>query len=201
MIQTSPWLASLVWTDYRLAIVFTVLLPLIFLIWAFVQKNDAIQHLLVIYWRVASLLAITVYLLIGALPTGFISGWFARILIPLSLWFWVDLNEEIAEQSPNRLKFGFTSWRWAVSIYCLVGAILQIPILQCALMNQNQILNQPFCQIWLQPPWVFREYFHATTKPFFLGFLGIIALVIYVLCLAYFILVRLGRQGRSATGQ
>lgn len=201
MMQTPPWLASLVWTDYRLAIVFTVLLPLILLIWAFVQKNDAIQHLLTIYWRVASLLAITVYLFIGALPTGFISGWLARILIPIALWFWVDLNEEIAEQSPNRLKFGFTTWRWAVSIYCLVGAILQLPVLQCALMNQGQILNQPFCQIWLQPPWAFREYFHATTKPFFLGFLGIIALVIYVLYLAYFILVRLGRQGRSAMGQ
>jgi len=44
------------------------------------------------------LLAITIYLLIAALPVGFISGLMARILIPISLWFWVDLNEEIEDQ-------------------------------------------------------------------------------------------------------
>jgi len=61
-------------------------------------KAEAIQRLLTIYWRVSSLLAITIYLLIAALPVGFISGLMARILIPISLWFWVDLNEEIEDQ-------------------------------------------------------------------------------------------------------
>jgi len=87
-------LEKFVWADYRLAVVFTVFLPLILLIWAFVQKSESIQRLLSIYWKVASLLMITVYLMIGGLTFSFIAGVMARILIPLSLWFWEDLNEE-----------------------------------------------------------------------------------------------------------
>jgi len=196
-----PWLEPLVWMDYRLAVLLTVILPLILLIWAFVQKAEAIQQLLVIYWRVASLLAITIYLLIGALPLGFVSGWLARILIPTSLWFWADLNEEIREQPDSRLKLAFTSWRWAVSVYSLLGAIAQIPILRCALSKSEMLVKDPVCRLWLLPPWAFRESFHATTKAYFLGFLAIVALGIYVLYFGHFILFRLGRQKRSATGQ
>ncbi|MCL6436196.1 MAG: DUF3177 family protein [Leptolyngbyaceae cyanobacterium HOT.MB2.61] len=196
-----PWLQPLVWTDYRLAIVFTVLLPLVLSIWAFVSKAETIQKLLIIYWRVASLLAITVYLLIAAMPLGFISGWLARILIPISLWFWVDLNEEISEQPPSPLKLTFTSWRWAVSIYCVLGVLAQLPVLSCAFMGHNDLLKTPLCNVWLQAPWSFRELFHRTTKPWFLGGVGLVGLVIYVIYLAYFVLVRLGKQGRSATGQ
>lgn len=195
------WLPSLVWADYRLAILFTVLIPLTLLLWAFIAKAEAILSLLMIYWRVSSLLAITVYLLIGALPVGFLSGWLARILIPVSLWFWADLNEEISEQPSSRLKWGFVSWRWAVSLYCGLGAIAQLPVLRCALMGTDALVKEPFCRLWLDPPWAFREALHPTTRPFFLGFLALVGLAIYVLYLGYFVVVRLGRQGRSATGQ
>ncbi|PSB30448.1 DUF3177 family protein [Stenomitos frigidus] len=199
--QSPSWLPSLVWTDYRLALLFTVLMPLILLLWAFIAKAETMQSLLVIYWRVSSLLAITVYLLIGALPVGFIAGWVARVLIPVSLWFWADLNEEIKEQPSSRLKLSFVSWRWAVSLYCGLGAIAQIPVLRCALTGTDALLQEPFCRIWLDPPWAFRAMFHPTTKPFFLGFLALVGLAIYVIYLGYFVVVRLGRQGRSATGQ
>jgi Protein of unknown function (DUF3177) len=190
-------LQSLVWTDYRLAVLFTVILPLLLLIWAFAQKAEAIQRLLGIYWRVASLLAITVYLMIGSFPPSFVTGLFARILIPLALWFWVDLNEEISDQFQTPLKLAFTSWRWAVSLYCGLGAIATLPFLQCAF--SLTAFKSEFCQAWLYPPFGFREMFHPTTKPEFLGFLGIVALIIYVLCLGYFVMFRLSKQGRSAT--
>ena len=198
--QNPPWLTNLVWTDYRLAVLLTVMLPLSLLIWAFVRKAEPIQHLLMIYWRVASLLAITVYLFIGAYPIGFLSGWIARILIPLSLWFWVDLNEEIVEFSKTPLKLVFTSWRWAVSVYCIVGAIAQIPSLRCAFMPAQAMVNDPFCRTWLAPPWMFRELFNAGMRPYTLGLLAAIALGFYILCLGYFVFVRLGKQGRSAIG-
>jgi hypothetical protein len=190
---------SLIWTDYRLAILFTVIVPLILLIWAFAQKVEAIQRLLAIYWRVASLLAITVYLMIGSHPISFVAGFCARLLIPLGLWFWVDLNEEIADQFQTPLKLAFTSWRWAVSIYSGLGAIASLPFLQCGF--SKQAFNSEFCQAWLYPPFGFRELFHPTTKPEFLGFLGIVALIIYTLYLGYFVVFRLGKQGRSAAGQ
>lgn len=193
-------LRSLVWTDYRLAVLFTVLFPLVLLIWAFFRKVDAIQRLLIIYWRVSSLLAITVYLMIGGFPFSFLTSFFARLLIPISLWFWVDLNEEIDDQARTPLKRTFTAWRWAVSIYSGLGAIAMLPFVKCAL--STEAFDTPLCRVWLEAPRLYREYFHANLRPEFLGFaIGIPALVIYVLYLGYFVLIRFGKQGRSAIQQ
>lgn len=192
-------LRSLVWLDFRLAVLFTVILPLALLIWAFVEKNEAMQRLLIIYWRVSSLLAITVYLLIGNAPVSFLAGPIARVLIPISLWFWVDLNEEIAEQPDTPLKLTFTAWRWAVSIYNGLGVLAFIPFLRCAF--SREAFNSPFCQVWVDPPLLYKQFFHANTTLQFLGFLGILALGFYILCLGYFVLFRLGKQGRSALEQ
>lgn len=197
--QNEVWFRPLVWMDYRLAVLFTVILPLILLIWAFVQKAEAIQRLLTIYWRVSSLLAIAVYLLIAALPVGFVAGIMARILIPVALWFWVDLNEEIEDQSQSALKFTFNSWRWAVSIYSLLGAIAQLPVLQCAI-SQNANANS-LCRIWREPPLLFKEYFHPNTTLSYLGFIGIVGLIAYLICLIYFVFIKLAKQGRTAIPQ
>lgn len=197
--QNELWFRPLIWMDYRLALLFAVVIPLILLIWAFVQKAEAIQRLLTIYWRVSSLLAITVYLLIATLPVGFISGLMARILIPISLWFWVDLNEEIEDQPRGALKITFNSWRWAISVYSILGAIAQIPTLQCAF--SKNVVTLPLCRTLLEPPLLFKEYFHPNSTSQFLGFLGIVGLIIYVVCLSYFVVVKLGKQGRSAIQQ
>ena len=50
------WFQPFIWTDYRLAIVFTVIIPLVLSIWALLKQVDAIGRLFIIYWRVASLL-------------------------------------------------------------------------------------------------------------------------------------------------
>lgn len=194
------WLQPFVWTDFRLAVLFTVFLPLVLLVWAFVQKSDPIQGLLIIYWRVASLLAITVYLMIAAAPISFLTALMARFLIPVCLWFWVDLNEEIDELARSPLKVAFTSWRWAITIYSSLGMLAQIPFVTCAFKSQGQILDDPFCRVWLDPPWLYKQMFHPDWGPQFLGFLGFTGLVVYVIYFSYFVLVRLQRQGRSATG-
>ncbi|MBE9007561.1 DUF3177 family protein [Fortiea sp. LEGE XX443] len=193
------WFRPYIWTDYRLAVLFTLIIPLILLIWAFVQKAEGIQRLLMIYWRVASLLAITIYLMIAEYPVSFISGLIARILIPISLWFWVDLNDEIEYQPSSPLKLIFTSWRWAVTVYCFLGAIAFIPFIGCAF--SETAIKTPSCRVWFEAPLLFKDYFHYNSKPAFLGFLGITFLVIYVLYLSYFVLIKLGKQGRSATPQ
>jgi hypothetical protein len=193
------FLRSLVWTDYRLALLFTVIIPLILLIWAFVQKADSMVRLLIIYWRVSSLLAIAIYLFIASLPIGFVSGFCARILIPMALWFWIDINEDIDDRPQRPLKLALTSWRWAITIYSALGAIVTIPFLRCAFVRGA--IQTSMCQIWLEPPLLYKQYFHPGSKPAFLGFLGITGLIIYVLYLSYFVLLRLGKQGRSAMEQ
>jgi hypothetical protein len=195
--MTQVWFRPYVWMDYRLAVLFIVIIPLILLIWAFVQKAEGIQRLLMIYWRVASLWLITIYLMMGGFAVSFITAWIARILIPISLWFWVDLNDEIEYQPKGPLKLLFRSWRWAATVYAILGAIASAPFLSCAFSSTT--LKTNYCSVWLEAPLLFKDYFHHNSKPAFLGFLGIIALVIYVLYLSYFILFKLGKQGRSAT--
>jgi Protein of unknown function (DUF3177) len=198
--QDNIWFRPLVWMDYRLALLFTVIIPLALLIWAVVQKSAAIQRLLIIYWRVASLLAITVYMMIGSLPISFVSSLMARILIPLSLWFWGDINEEINDLPQRELKLAVTSWRWAITIYSGIGLLTQtIPFLSCAVAKQPS--DEPFCRVWLEPTWLYREFFHPRLTTQFLSLIGILGLIVYILYLSYFIFVRLGKQGRSAMEQ
>lgn len=195
--EKEVWFRPLVWLDYRLALLFLVIIPIILLIWVSVQKAEVIQRLIMIYWRVSSLLAISIYLAIAEFGVSFISGLMARILIPVSLWFWVDLNDEIEDQPMSPLKLIFTSWRWAVSVYCALSALASIPFLVCAFSETS--IKTSFCRVWFEPPLLFKDYFHHNTKPGFLGFLGIMGLIAYVLYLSYFVLVKLGKQGRSAT--
>ncbi len=190
------WFDPLVWMVYRLAVLLTVMLPLILLIWAFVQKNDPIQRLLIIYWRVASLLAITLYMMIAGSPVSFVSSVLARLLVPIGLWFWVDLNEDLDHQSSTSLKWAFTTWRWAVTMYSLLGALAQLPFLSCAVSRAT--LDTPFCQVWLNPTWLYKDYFHHNTDARILGFLGFLGLLVYVSYFCYFVLVKLGKTGRSA---
>jgi hypothetical protein len=199
MPQEEIWFRPLVWMDYRLAILFTVITPLIILGWAFVEKSEAIQRLVTIYWRVSSLLAISVYLMIAEFGVSFITGIIARVLIPISLWFWIDLNDEIDYQQNSALKLLFTSWRWAMSIYCALGVIASLPFIGCAF--SEEAIKSSYCRVWLEAPLMFKDYFHPNTKAGFLGFIGIVGLIIYVIYLSYFVLIKLGKQGRSAVNQ
>ncbi|MDV3350491.1 DUF3177 family protein [Leptothoe sp. ISB3NOV94-8A] len=196
---SSELLQSLVWMDYRLAVIFTVLFPLLLLVWGLIGRAEVIQQLLVIYWKVSSLLAITVYLMIAGLPFSFLTAVMARVMMPVSLWFWADLNEELREQPFSGLKLVFTSWRWALTFYCGLGLLFQLPFLRCSFSRVAFAAES--CQVWLEAPKLFRQSFHTGFTPGFLGFWAILALVIYLLTLSYFIFVKLGRQGRSALNQ
>lgn len=194
------WFRPLVWMDYRLGVLLAVIIPLVLLIWTAFGKHEAMQRLLIIYWRVASLLMITVYLLIPGWRVGFFTSFAARILILISLWFWVDINEEIRDIPQNSLKLVFTSWRWAMTAYCVLGAIADALFLPCGL--SRSAVATDFCQVWLEAPQMYRNFFHNEPgNEGFLGFMGAVGLVIYIIYLAYFVLIRLGKQGRSALEQ
>ncbi|MFN5953445.1 MAG: DUF3177 family protein [Dolichospermum sp.] len=195
--MTEVWFRPYVWMDYWLELLFVLIIPIILLIWVFVQKSEAMQRLLMIYWRVASLLAISIYLMIGGFGVSFISALMARILIPIALWFWVDINDEIEYHPQGPLKLVFTSWRWATTVYCSLGALALLPFLRCAF--SANMLKTPYCSVWLEAPLVFKEYFHHNSTPAFLGFLGIVTLGFYIVYLSYFVAFKLSRYGRSTT--
>lgn len=193
------WFRPWVWVDYRLAVLFGVIAPLIILGWSLLKKAEAIQCLLIIYWRVASLWMISLYLLIPSWGLGFITDFSSRVLIPIALWFWVDLNDEIKDMRASVLKLGITAWRWAMTVYCAISAVALIPFLSCGVSGDS--LKTPVCQVWLEVPWAYKAMFHKNSTPGFLGFLGMVGLIFYVMYLIYFLMIGLPKQGRSALEQ
>lgn len=194
---------SLVWLDYRLAVVFTIGLPLVLLIWAAVRREGAMLRLLTIYWKVASLLVVTVLLMTDGKPLGYLLGVVAQLLIIASLWFWVDINEELADLPPWRpLPFTVRAWRWGLTLFALIGAGFSATAVGCAWGS----VSRPACQVWLEAPKglnvglarLFDFVFGADWTSSFAVFVGYLGLVAYLVGLLQWLLVRLPKQGRVA---
>ena len=145
-----PLYRSLVWLDVRLAVLFGIGLPLVLLIWAAVRREGALVRLLGIYWKVASLLLLATLLLTDRRPLGFVVAVLAQLLVVTSVWFWVDLNEELADLPPWRpLPLTLRIWRWSLTVWGLAGAAFSATALGCM---GNGGLGQTPCAIWIQPP-------------------------------------------------
>lgn len=190
-------LRMLVWTDCRLALVFLVFFPLGLLIWAILENAQPISRLLVIYLRVASLLLITMYLMMAQIPLSFITLFLAMLLIPVSLWFWVDLNEEIDDRR-GKLKLALTTWRWSTTLFCLISAAAVAPSLGCA--GSKDAIAASQCQVWLEPAYGVAAIAHESSGVSRINILATLALILYGFYFGYFLIFRLSKQGRSATG-
>lgn len=186
---------QLVWLDYRLALLFVVLIPFGLLCWALRIKDEAIKRSLLVYWRVASLLLITIYLAIGSLGVSFVSGIVAMVLIALSLWFWQDLNEDIAA-SRSKLQPIYLGWRWAVTVYCALSAIFRLLFANCAFVSAEQLSET--CKIWFEPPLSLSNILHSNVPVENLAFFGAVGGIVYVLYLFVFLAFSLPKTGRIA---
>ncbi|MFM7674410.1 MAG: DUF3177 family protein [Synechococcus sp.] len=198
---------SLVWLDVRLAGVFAVGLPLVLLLWAALRREAALVRLLSIYWKVASLLLVALLLLTDRRPLGFVTLLLGQLLVVASLWFWVDLNEELADLLPWRpLPLTLRIWRWSVSLLALAGAALATLALPC--VGGGAVLERTACRAWLEAPAhihgvvdrVFTFVFGAEWTPVLAAFVGYLGLVGYGVGLLQWLLVRLPKQGRVAGG-
>jgi hypothetical protein len=196
---------TLVWLDYRLAAVFAVGLPLVLLLWAAWKQEQALVRLMGIYWKVASLLLITVLLLTDNKPLGYLLAFLAQLLVVVSVWFWVDLNEELDDLPPWRpLPFAIRAWRWGLSVYGVLGAVLSALALDCVRGG----VTRPMCRVWLEAPddlhggaaSFFSFVFGGTWTGVIAAFVGYVALVAYGVGLLQWLLVRLPKQGRVAGG-
>ena len=92
---------ALVWLTYRLAATFAVGVPLVLLIWSAWRREPLVLRLLGIYWKVASLMAISLLLLTDQRPLGYAMAVVAPVLMVISQWFWVDINEELPTSRPG----------------------------------------------------------------------------------------------------
>ena len=195
---------SLVWLDLRLAVLFSVGVPLVLLVWAALRRERALVRLMGLYWKVASLLLISVLLLTDRRPLGFVVAVIAQLLLVVTLWFWVDLNEELADLPPWRpLPLTARVWRWAVTFWAPIGALFSLTALAC--MEPARLAGAR-CAVWLHPPELLHGQVSAVFGFVFGGqwttgvaaFVGYLALVAYAVGLLQWLLVRLPRQGRVA---
>ena len=192
----------LVWLAYRLAATFAVGLPLVLLIWALLRKETSMVRLLSIYWKIASLLGISMLLLTNQRPIGYLTFFIAPFLMVASVWFWVDLNEELADLPKWRpLPLTVRIWRWAISFYGLTFATLTSTSLPC--MNA---IEGPRCNAWLEIPTrlhqitqkLFEFLFGGNWNEPLAAFIGYLGLLIYTLGCLQWLLIRLPRNGRVA---
>jgi Protein of unknown function (DUF3177) len=194
---------SLVWLAVRLGLLFTVGLPLVLLVWTALRREGALGRLLGLYWKVASLLLIALLLLTNQAALGFPLLVAAPLLLVAVLWFWVDLNEELADFPTWRgLPLTVRIWRWSLTLYALALAALACTALPCFAGG----LERPFCAAWLEAPGqlhgvlaqLFGFVFGGRWTPAVAGFLGYAGLAAYGVGLLQWLLVRLPRQGRVA---
>ena len=199
-----PLYRSLVWIALHVAVLFSVGVPLVLLVWAAVKREGALVRLLSIYWKVASLLLIADLLLSDRRSIGFVLLVLAPLLVLVSLWFWVDLNEELADLPPWRpLPLTVRIWRWGLSFWAVIGAALAATALACMDVAR---MDSPRCAVWLQPPsalhqhleTVFGFVFGGQWTPAVAAFIGDVGLLAYVVGLVQWLLVRLPKLGRVA---
>ena len=193
---------TLVWLSYRLAATFAFGLPLTLLIWAAVKKETAIVKLMSIYWKVSSLMAISMLFLTNQNAIGYLTFFITPFLMVISLWFWVDLNEELDNLPPWRpLPLTIRIWRWALSCFAITWGTMSFTSLDCM-----DTLKGSTCSSWLQEPQnlhqitekIFSFLFGANWNEPMAEFIGYVALVIYTLGFLQWLLIRLPKDGRIA---
>ncbi len=193
---------KLVWLAYHLAATFALGVPLVLLTWASIQKEASIVRLLSIYWKNATLMAISMLLLTGEKGIGFLISFIAPLLMVTSVWFWIDLNEELEDLPYWRaLPLTVKLWRWALSWFGVLYTSLGLYSLSC--LNNT---NSSKCLAWIEVPQGFHQVikklfdflFGANWTEALAAFVGYLALLAYIVGFLQWLLIRLPKQGRIA---
>ena len=200
--MTEPQFQTLVWLSYRIAATFAFGLPLFLFIWARFSNSTSIDRLLSIYWKVSSLYVINILFLSGDSQLGQFISLVSPILMVTSIWFWVDLNEEIEEMFKfNPISLTTRIWRWTLSLWGILNTGLHIFSWRC--LNS---INGNYCDTWREIP--YNSF--ITTKiiiKFFLGgnwtttlatFFAYLALILYLIGIIQWLLIQFPKNGRFA---
>tara|TARA_B100000214_G_scaffold365462_1_gene333245 strand:+ start:196 stop:831 length:636 start_codon:yes stop_codon:yes gene_type:complete len=193
---------TLVWLSYRLASIFAFGLPLFLLVWARVSNVSSIDRLLSIYWKVASLYAINLLFLSDKSQLGQIISFISPILMVGSIWFWVDLNEEIEEMYFYKpISLTTRIWRWTLSFWCILNSGLHIFSWKCF----NSV-DSSYCDTWREIPYnsfittkiIIKFILDGNWTTVVATFFAYLALLLYLIGLVQWAIVQLPKNGRFA---
>ncbi len=200
--MNEPQFQILVWLSYRIAATFAFGLPLFLLIWAKISKVSAIDRLLSIYWKVSSLYAINLLLLSGENQLGQLISFISPILMVSSIWFWVDLNEEIDEMSIYKpISLTTRIWRWTLSFWGILNTVLHLLSWRC--LNSISGSN---CDSWREIPYnsflttktIIKFILGGNWTTGFATFFAYLALILYVIGFIQWFIMQFPKTGRFA---
>ena len=199
---TEPQFQILVWLSYRVAATFAFGLPLFLFIWSKISNSSSIDRLLSIYWKVSSLYAINILFLSSESQLGQLISLISPILMVSSIWFWVDLNEEIEEMYIyNPISLTTRIWRWNLSFWGILNTSLHLFSLRClSSMNGN------YCDSWREIPYnsfittkvIIKFILDGNWTTALATFFAYSALILYLIGLLQWLIIQLPKNGRFA---
>ena len=200
--MTEAQFQILVWLSYRIAATFAFGLPLFLLIWAKISNISSIDRLLSIYWKVASLYAISLLFLSGENQLGQLISLISPILMVGSIWFWIDLNEEIEEIYIYKpISLTTKIWRWTLSFWGILNTGLHLFSWRC--LNS---INGSYCDTWREIPYnsfittkiIIKFILDGNWTKTFATFFGYLALILYLIGLLQWLIIQFPKNGRFA---
>ena len=120
----------------------------------------------------------------------------------ISVWFWNDINDELKEyEISNALTITTKVWRWSLTFISLIFLVQSLNNISCI-----SFINSAECEIWLKPSTnlyiilknLFNFLFGASFSQPIAKFLGLFALLIYILGLAQWAVIKLPKSGRNS---
>ena len=192
----------LAWVTFQLSSVFIIGIPLTIFIWAINKQNKAIIKLLSIYWKISILFFISLILFIGKENFAFLVLNLSTVLMTTSVWIWSDINREFQGYKISNFLVTTTKiWRWTVTFISLSFIIQSLQDSSCNF--QIQTTN---CLKWAEPSQnlyllinkLFKFLFGANFSEPIAKFVGLFALLIYMIGLLQWLIIKLPKTGRNS---
>ncbi len=190
------------WITFQLSSIFIVGVPLTIFIWSINKRNKAITKLLITYWKVSILFFISLILFIGGVQFSLLILIISTWLMTICVWLWNDINRELkGYQLTNALVTTTRAWRWALTFISISFLVQFLQNLSCI-----NLINSSECLKWSEPSrnlsqiinQLFNFLFGASFTEPIAKFIGLFALLIYMLGLFQWLIIKLPKSGRNA---
>ena len=190
------------WITFQLSSIFILGVPLSIFIWSIKKRNKAVEKLLATYWKISILFFISLILFIGDVDFSLLILIISTSLMTICVWLWTDINRELkGYKLTNALITTTKAWRWALTFISISFLVISFQEVSC--LNS---INSSECLKWTEPSrnlsqiinQLFNFLFGANfTKPI-AKFIGLFALLIYMLGLFQWFIIKLPRSGRNS---
>ncbi len=187
---------------FQLSSIFIVGVPLSIFVWSIKRKNKAIKKLLTTYWKVSVLFFISLILFIGGVDFSLLILIISTFLMTICVWLWTDINRELkGYKLDNALITTTRAWRWALTFISISFLVHGFQDFTC--LNS---INSSECLVWSEPSKnlsqiinkLFSFLFGANFTEPIAKFIGLFALLIYLLGIFQWLVIKLPRSGRNS---